>query len=1008
MTELLSRPRLAAALLSSCVLIVAPAMAQDRAFDIPAQPLPNALTTWAHQAKVQIFFPSDPIRGRRSSSLRGQMPSREALRRLIAGSGMRIVSDNGDTVVLALDAETPRTTPSTPVAEQQVVPETHDADIVVTGIRQSIETAIAAKRDAAAIVDAVGAEDVGKFPDENVAESLQRVTGVQVERVRGEAQEVNIRGLGAGQVQVQFNGRVLPSAINDAAQVDRSFNFSILPAEFVRRLEVYKTPIASMPEGGMAGTVIVRTPRALDIGKSIVSIGGQAAWEDNTTSVAPRISGLITHIFADGKIGVTLGGAYTRRVRESDLSRFYAFTSATETSVKLDLNGDGKITNTPVEYGATANLQMQKEDTERTSALASIQYRPAEGLTFTAEGLYSYLYDENNQLVYSYRWINATGPSVPSAITIEPGRDAPRAVAFLANKVETRASNPYQVGHGDLATISLGAKYEGGGWTISPEASFSRSTQKILSINLTTQGRFAAGYDSTVDPVMAQFYFAGTDAQAALDPNNYRVLNISGTPNQKAVVQSVEAKLDVGRDFPGFLRRVQFGTRYSETKFEQNNPALAITAAEVNQLYGGSLAVSPVFGAGNFNGAPFLRVAQASRGDFLGAYGGPAAFPGTFLATDSKAVLDQFSLAQLYAVGDGANLTDDPAGRFNVRERAYAGYVQVDFGQPRRGLSGNIGVRLIRTEQHSLGVAPDYNAITYNPQTDKTTIPAVGAAVIDRGYWSVLPSMNLRLGLAPDLIARASASRTMTRPPLNVISPTSSGNGTARTISRSNPYVDPWTTNNFDVSLEWYFARRGLVSLAAFYKDVDSLIYNQTTLQTLTVNQVNPDGTTQQVPIEFSVTMPINGESATLKGFEFGYQQPFTFLPAPFDRLGFIGNYTFVLNNNPSRLPYASKHSFNLSGYYEDRRVSVRLAYTFRDGFQRSDTGQYGDGSQSKPFGALNGNISLRLTKGVSAVFEASNLLNEARILTSLRGTEAPVYYEDAGRRFLLGLRGRF
>ncbi|MGK6320252.1 TonB-dependent receptor [Sphingomonas sp. DT-204] len=1005
MIDFLPRPRLAAALLSSCVLIAVPAAAQDRSFDIPAQPLPSALTTWSRQAKVQIFFPSEPIRERRSPLVEGRMPSREALRRLIAGSSLRIVTDNGDTVTLGRANAVSHADPVSQDSSHASTGEQVD-DIVVTGIRQSIETAIAAKRDADAIVDAVGSEDVGKFPDENVAESLQRVTGVQVERVRGEAQEVNIRGLGAGQVQVQFNGRVLPSAINDSAQVDRSFNFSILPAEFVRRAEVYKTPTASMAEGGMAGTVIVRTPRALDIGKSILSLSAQGAWEDNTASVAPRISGLYAGIFADGKIGVTLGAAYTRRVRETDLARFYAFTSATERSAKLDLNGDGRITNDTVEYAAIANRQIQKEETDRLSGLASIQFRPTETLTLTAEGMYSRLHDVNDQSVMAYRWSSATGPTDPSSITLAPGRDAVRAVRLLADNVDVRPSNVYMEGKGDLVTASLGGRYRTDGWTVDAEAAFSRSTQTLNQFNLSAQGRFAVGYDTTADGEMASIFFGGDDAQAIMDPNNYRVLNMSGIVDQKAVVQSIEARLDVGHDFSGsVLRRLQFGGRYSETKFEQNNPALTITAAALDDLYGGALGPSPAFGSTSVSAASFLGVATASRGDFLGAYDGPATFPRSFLASNTKAVLDRYSVAQLVAAGTS---TDDPTGWYDITERAYAGYVQLDFGRREAGLSGNIGIRAVWTEQSSVGISPDFTAITYDPETGKTTVPAAGTMEINRGYWDFLPSANLRWSLGDGLVARASASRTITRPPLNVISPTSSANGDMQTITRSNPYINPWTSNNVDVGLEWYFGKRSLLSVNAFYKYVDSLIYNQTKIQSVTVNQINADGSTTPTQMDFSVTMPINGESATIKGVEVGYQQPFTFLPTPFDRFGFIGNYTFVLNNNRARLPYSSKHSFNLSGYYEDRRLSVRLAYTFRDAFARSDTGQYGDGSQSLAYGALNGNITFRLTKNVSAVIEGSNLLNQARILTSLYGTYAPNIYEDSGRRFLFGVRGRF
>jgi len=219
-------------------------------------------------------------------------------------------------------------------------------EVVVSGVRRSLENAINTKRDADVVVDAISAEDVGKFPTENIAESLQRVTGVQISRFRGEGQNVTIRGLSPGFTLVELNGHTVANALGaSGTNISRNFDFTILPSEFVSSVEVFKTPSADMEEGGLAGTVIARTVRPLDIGKRKVTANIEEANESNRDEWSPRASAFYTDVFADGKLGVSLGGAYTKRTTETDehrITRDRRLTEASTSPVKgLDLNGNG-------------------------------------------------------------------------------------------------------------------------------------------------------------------------------------------------------------------------------------------------------------------------------------------------------------------------------------------------------------------------------------------------------------------------------------------------------------------------------------------------------------------------------------------------------------------------------------------------------------------------------------------------------------------------------------------
>jgi iron complex outermembrane recepter protein len=895
-------------------------------------------------------------------------------------------------------------------AQDAAAPAAQEPDagpIVVTGIRRSLETAIETKRNADSIVDAVGAEDVGKFPDENVAESLQRVTGVQITRTRGEGQEATIRGMPTTFTQVQFNGRTLTSAAGDTASVSRTFNFTILPSEFIRTLEVHKTPTADIEEGGLAGTVIVRTPRALSIGHETFSASAQGTWEDNTNEVGPRLSALYTNVFADGKIGIALGGAYTKRTRETHTLDFLGFRDDLESLAGgLDLNGDGKIVPTQrVEYGNSLFLQIDREKTERTSLLGSVEFKPVDDLHFYAEGLYSRLTDDYLGLISLIRYTDNRGPTTPSGIVIGSGRGNDRAVAWLSRGVEIRPEGRVNDRTSELASGATGFTFTPGSWTISGEASYSRSDKTMGNLGIEDSGRFELGYDSRVDDELIQPIYGPGSYEASSDPNNYQVLTLNGQFNKRLKDELYDFRFDVNRDFDtSWLSAIKVGAKHSNRTLYSDNGRLVMSAAQINTLLGGTLPQS-VYGKGTFSAASLIKPATPLRGDFLGSYDGPVKLPSVWLISDTASFLDQFTDDQLLAAG---SYTNDLSGVLDVAEKTYAGYAMARFGRGAAPLSGNIGLRVVRTEQSVRGISPDFNSITFEPAAgNRTTIPAAELIQVDRGYTDWLPSANLRWNVAPNVTLRFGASKTLARPNLDDISPTATGTAARRTIAQGNPYLDPFRSNNLDASFEWYFGRRGLVSVALFYKNLVSLIRSSSERQYLTVTQINADGSTQPLELDFTVGKPVNGEGVKVKGVEFSYQQPFTFLPGPLRNLGFIGNFTYLQNSDQNRLNGTSRNSYNISGYYEDQRLSVRLAYTFRDTYLSGPGGGYGDGILTKGFGTLNGNVTFRFNEHLSTVIEVNNLF-DTDLVTVSRLTGAPMRYEDAGRRFLFGVRGRF
>ncbi len=284
--------------------------------------------------------------------------------------------------------------------------------------------------------------------------------------------------------------------------------------------------------------------------------------------------------------------------------------------------------------------------------------------------------------------------------------------------------------------------------------------------------------------------------------------------------------------------------------------------------------------------------------------------------------------------------------------------------------SGNIGLRVVKTDQFSRGNTPDITKITWEPEAGAVTkIPAGEDVVVNRSYTDFLPSANLRMNVSDDVIVRFAASRTMARPSLAQITPTASANGNNQTITRQNPLLDPFRSNNFDLGTEWYIGDSGLISVTAFYKDIVSLIRDDTSIVNLPIIVLLSDGTTSIENREFTINEPVNGEGVTLSGFEVSYQQPLDFLPI--EGFGVLANYTFIDNSDPEQLTAASKNNFNLSGYYEKNRVAFRLSYTWRDGFLTNPGTLTNDGQMAQPFGVLDGNLTFDVNERFSLVVEA-------------------------------------
>lgn len=893
--------------------------------------------------------------------------------------------------------------------------------IVVTGIRASLESAAAQKKAAPSVIDAVTAEDIGKFPTENVADASQRITGVQITRTRGAGTGASIRGLPTEFTRVQLNGSTLSSAIVDlrgggaGGDISRSFDFRLLPTEFVSTLEVAKSPTAEMQEGGLAGTINVKTVRPLDLGKTMLVGSAFAVRNSNAGKYSPRISGLASTTLLDGRLGVLIGGGYSRDRTETHNINNVGWATTREATLAQDLNNDGDRLDT-FNVPSQIRSEIAREDRKRTVVTGMVEFEATDSLKLYAEGFYSKFDVVVESLENLNIFTGARGGVFDTTTTkllnidgIDP-RQLAYNVPFLTGlgltNTDVRANDRVNDSIAQTYYGKIGADFSNDVWSASLNFAYSKSKQKGDNLNLAQIQRFQVTESCQPGQDICGISLSPESQARYLDPTQGIVASLNGAFGRKTQDQVQELKANISREFgDSFLRRLSVGGLASWRKTYADATTLVVPAAALAGI-AGLPAKTGGFGLGSF-----YQVVTASKGSFLGAYNGDQPFPTTWLATDTQALLAAVDRAKLAGVPGAvqANLSSV----VDVKERIFAGYLQADFATSDDRFSGNVGVRVVNTREIASGVAPDLNGLIIQVETGGTvTVPPAGGIAARNSYTNWLPAANLKFQPNSNWVFRAAISRTMSRPSLTQISPstTVTGGGGNYTITSGNPSLDPFLSTNYDLTAEWYPNRDTTLTVALFAKKLSTLV--RPTQDTVTLRptfftaSTNTSDTRDQV---FQRTRPTNERGVTLKGFEVGFQQVFTFLPGPLSHTGVQANYTYISNSDPQVLTAASKNNYNLSGFYEDKLLAVRASYTWRDKFVSLGLpgGYNGLGVTTQSRGNLDVNLTVNVTDQISLIAEGTNVLDNVDKTRSTLG-DLPVDYFDVGRQILVGARFRF
>lgn len=878
-------------------------------------------------------------------------------------------------------------------------------DIIVTGTRASLNRALDIKRNTIGIVDSISAEDIGKFPDQNVAESLQHVPGVSIDRSGGEGHTITVRGFGP-----QFNTVLLNNRLLATENPGREFSFDILPSELISGADVYKSSTADQQDGGIGSTVNLRTARPLDHPGFHASASLSGKFDSTRNKGTPVGSALISDTNDDNTFGILASIDYDKRdSRFTDVDTSGWIAQPTQ-------NSDGTPWLSPdhlhgITAGAgvnaylprTLNFTSTDNRRERIGGTLAIDWAASDKLKIQLDGLYTQLkiHSTTNQV----GWY--TDPGDIQDATVNPNGTVTNFVRKADGGLKT--DNILSTGPENTHTYQIGVNAR---WTptdrttIVTDISHSRARNRVDSI-FDVIGETNPGVNPTFNlnpgsvPTMSGLL-------PTFDPNR-AYLHCCSERGSGVTDDVWQANIDGKQDFNrGILSDIKFGVLGTRRK---KSILSVVSPSPLDCYYCGYYASADPslfteFSPGSILGEPAISWLNYNHDALVAYEGSPAA------VTQNGSAAAQANYNAVYAAdGNSTAPIYDPKGSGAVRELTGAIYLQADLKGDIGSHNWNaaVGGRYVYTDERATGNSVEITNISQNPGDPTASVATFSAPVpvtAKNHYGYFLPSATFRFNWSHAFDVRAAVSRTLTRPTLTQL--TLSQSFTFRppaqsTISVGNPMLKPYLAWNFDVGVDYYLGRTSYISLAGFYKRISNFVSDGTFPQTILGEQ-------------FLVTTPINANKSTVYGFEATVQYTFDkLLPAPFDGLGFSANYTKV-ESSTTFDPALTTQVFNVEGlsdsanvvgFYEKGPVQVRVAYNWRAPFLRSTFGDNGLPTNVDSYGQLDITGSLKVTRNFSVFVDVLNATDSRqRIYSSFKDRFAGLY--DTGRVISGGVRATF
>jgi len=968
-------------------------------------------------------------------------------------------------------------------------------EVLVTGVRRSLIDSMDRKRDASGLLDAITAEDIGKFPDTNLAEALQRIPGVSIDRFNGEGSQVTVRGFGPGFNLTTLNGRQMPTAGG------RSFDFLDIATEGISAVEVYKTPRAGLPTGGIGATINIVTARPLDNPGFRAVATAKTHHESSTTDAkgldewTPEISGIYSNTFADDTFGISISGSYSERhnrEEEAHVAQWFenGYTGNYDGVQNNNQRADGRNW-----YPQDVGYGWAENERERTNAQVALQWAPTDNFIATLDYTYSETEFRKNSVGFGIWFTGGTGGGATVGGTVNE-----RGVWTEV----TEAGGDYAFGHGRDHTIkendSLGLNLE---WQVTDALSLELDYHDSSS-NL-RGGGLGSLPGSSANVIIGNSFDGAWCAFDPVYPSDCAVANITtktgmyysngiprfdmgfvganGGPPQDELYASDIGSLfgqafdvDTQNDIQqlqingswegdgGSLRSIDFGFSHIKQDFRSQN-------AYSGQLPAGFWLTSAAW----WDDSIFSR---EEFGGLLSDFDNSGSYPIDWYWTAPFDVLvdgwetvgaqDPYLAGCCYWPAWPEQFQDDGRGRFwpgpltgdsVLEETITSVYMQANFSDEFNGIPVNVvaGIRYEEAEVDSRGSEVVPNAIVWiggnefiYTYSDESRLSSGGAT---NEYF--LPNLDIDFTFAEDFVTRFSYSRSIARPPIGLMGSTRTFPGNPKVGSRfastGNPELEPYVSDNFDISLEWYYAEGSYASVAYYRKLVDNFIVSSTVEGTFpelnltdpyigpVANQARQDLIDQGLPVTdpnlfaqininlgnppntfltglpgdplatYQISTFSNGEKGELYGWEFQLQHMFGD-----SGFGVVANATIVDGDVNVDREVAGEFfalgglsdSANFSVFFENDHISTRVSYNWRDEFFN---GGVNNGSPvfTEEYAQLDANLSWFIGDHWTVFVEGYNLLDEVQ-RTYARYSEMFLRGNQWGSRYSLGATYRF
>ncbi|GGB27303.1 TonB-dependent receptor [Sphingomonas metalli] len=909
-------------------------------------------------------------------------------------------------------------------------------DIIVTGLRSSLQRNLDIKRTATGVVDAISAEDIGKFPDSNVAASLQRLPGVSIQRsgARGEPTGITVRGFGGDFNTTLYDGRRIATGTGG-----RQIDFSTVGSDFIGQLSVLKTPDVTLASSAIGATVDIQFAKPFDRPGFRVATSASGSIQDRAGKVVPTLGALVSDTFANDTIGILSSFVYTRR--DTDTNRvyvsgwpggFYAPCQLTAACTDAQLAQANKtvVGWFPQQYGA----EQQRTKDERYDGRVALQWHPSDAVMVTLDNNFSRqsittdIYGfgvwfnqsdlRNVQLDDNGTAVNFTQAGSPTDFTAAHNRQ-------VLQTNQTGLNVKYD------ATENLTLEADGAyakSW-LNPGGVVGSSNGDIgYGGNLgTTLGFNISGDSNKAFPTLSNYGPAGSAADWANPALIGSHVTVVQTQKNTDVLKQLRAAATWKQD--GLTLKA--GGQYVDDTFRfQNASTFTNNFWQAYSGYG-----APSGRGGGVSPLPSsLYQGSISLNNFISGFKGslppsvfiysPAAYQAylTSLGNPQAQNVPGFNYGAVNGFTGTFDQAVDPNSILRVNEKTWSLFFSAAFDAEIASMPFHLAVGVRNENTHLSATGQGTVPLTITRSTTDPTLLTIGFSpaqqVVNKSDYSyLLPTLDLRLEVTDKLQLRFDASRTLTRPTLNLLNPVL-GIGSGQRVnalsgSGGNPNLKPFLADNFDVAAEWYYQRNSYIAVDFFLKNVSNFIVGGVTRQT--VNGVI-DPTTGQ-PAVFSITQQVNGPDATVRGVEIAWQQVFGD-----SGFGFQANATFVNTNKPYDQSNISQSGFavtglansaNFVGFYDKNGFQIRAAANWRDEY----LAQFGQNQNTGSFGAeptfVNQSFQVDLTSSYDisrnlSVFGEILNLNNNKQSTHGRFKNQLLDVFDYGRRYTAGVRYRF